>query len=635
MPHALHIDQPPQRATLLACFAIVAAGTLVYWNSLHAPFVFDDDRAIVQNPTIRHLWPLSRVLSPPPEATVAGRPLVNLSLAVNLALDRSLFSGRAPGHSVGVIGFHVFNLAVHLLAGLTLFGIVRRTYAAHVAGGQRAATCLALIAALLWTVHPLQTEAVTYTVQRAEAMCGLFYLLTLYCVIRGADSPSPGRSGGWYLASWAACLAGMASKEVMVSAPLIVAAYDRIFLSASWRDVGKRRGMLYLGLATTWMLLAGLVAAAGDRGESAGFWQGVSARQYAETQFGVIARYLWLCFWPGTLVFDYGDRLASEPSEIWPYAAFVAALVAATLLAIWRQPKIGFLGLVFFAVLAPTSSIVPIVTQTAAEHRMYLASAAVTVLVVALLHAAIGRLRSGQTAAEMLAVAAAAVVALALGGRTIARNGDYASNHQLWDDTVRKNPASARAHRGLCQALLAEGLPRAAIREATEALKLQEEVVSYLNRATAYLAVGEHEKAVADLDRALEIDGNDARVWYNRGLANAQAGRFEQALHDWDRAVAASPDFPAAWLNRGIVRAQTDNLAGAEEDFGRAIELEPQAADAYLYRADVRYRQKKYAPALQDLQSVETLRTSVDPSFVQEVENALKGHRMQSGVPAR
>jgi hypothetical protein len=175
-------DSPPfaasRSAIWLAVACLVGAILAAYHNSFSGPFVFDDGPAILGNPTIRHLSALGEVLSPPREAgqTVGGRPMVNLSLAVNYALGGE-----------DVRGYHIFNLIVHTLGALALFGIVRRTLLQPVLRERfgSAATPLALAVALLWAVHPLLTESVTYVIQRAESLMGLFYLLTLYCFIRG------------------------------------------------------------------------------------------------------------------------------------------------------------------------------------------------------------------------------------------------------------------------------------------------------------------------------------------------------------------------------------------------------------------------------------------------------------------
>ncbi|HZP59876.1 MAG TPA: hypothetical protein VFB27_06085, partial [Opitutaceae bacterium] len=149
---------------------LVLAGLATYLNSFAGPFIFDDELWITKNPSIRQLWPIGSVLWPPSGAIYCGRPVLNLSLAVNYAWG-----------GTGVGGYHAFNLAVHLVAGLALFGIVHRTLLLSRNEIWRAqAARLAFFAALLWLVHPLQTESVTYVIQRAEALMGMFYLLTLY-----------------------------------------------------------------------------------------------------------------------------------------------------------------------------------------------------------------------------------------------------------------------------------------------------------------------------------------------------------------------------------------------------------------------------------------------------------------------
>jgi hypothetical protein len=238
----------------------------------------------------------------------------------------------------------------------------------------QAATGIALAAALIWTIHPLQTESVTYIVQRAESIMGLFYLLTLYCVIRGAGSARP---MAWYVLAVLACLLGMASKEVMATAPLVVLLYDRTFLSGTFQGALRRRWPLYVALTCTWGLLAYLVAGSTDRGGSAGFGLSVTVWQYALTQLGVITHYLGLAFWPAGLVFDYGWPIASSVGQILPGAIVISLLLAGTIWALIRYPAAGFLGACFFLILAPTSSFVP-VTDAAFEHRMYLPLAAVT-----------------------------------------------------------------------------------------------------------------------------------------------------------------------------------------------------------------------------------------------------------------
>ena len=145
--------------------------------------------------------------------TMAGssRPVVQLSLAFNYALG-----------GLNVWGYHAFNFVIHVLAGLTLFAILRRMFESErlrMRYGQSAPWLAGLIA-LIWLVHPLQTESVTYVIQRAESMMGLFFLLTMYAGIRGASSARP---AAWFVAAIIACALGMASKESMVVAgPILI-----------------------------------------------------------------------------------------------------------------------------------------------------------------------------------------------------------------------------------------------------------------------------------------------------------------------------------------------------------------------------------------------------------------------------
>ncbi len=298
-PHRLEFVLGGRRGILRASGLLATVIVVAYSNSFSGPFVYDDVNSIAQgNPTLFHLWPIWPVLNPPDGLTVSGRPLLNLSFAVNYALG-----------GTKVWGYHALNLVIHVLAGLTLFGLVRRTLLLPRLRGQFGATALplALVAAALWALHPLQTEAVTYVVQRAESMMGLFYLLTMYAFVRGLESPAPAR---WYAASIGSCLLGMASKEVMVSAPVMVLLFDRTFGSGSFREAFRQRRRFYLALAATWLWLGCLVmSTGGNRSGSVGFNVGVSWWAYILTQFVAVTRYLRLSFWPHPLVFRVRDML--------------------------------------------------------------------------------------------------------------------------------------------------------------------------------------------------------------------------------------------------------------------------------------------------------------------------------------
>ena len=444
-PSSPDISAPPSpgsRALFLAAALIVLAALAAYANSLSGPFIFDDQTAIVDNPTIRHLWPPTESLTPPLNQTTSGRPLLNGSFALNYALG-----GLDP------FGYHVLNLLIHLLAGLTFFGLVRRTLL-HPSLRERwagAALPIALASALIWTVHPLQTEAVTYVVQRGESLMGLFYLLTLYTFARSAGSPQPAR---WQIFSVLACLLGMATKEVMATAPLMVFLYDRTFVAGSFRDAWRRRRAYYSALAATGLLLAALMTTTHGRGGTAGFGLPFAWWQYALTQLRVVTHYLSLAVWPSPLVLDYGNTMVEEnPYAALPCALWVLGLVALALWALRYRPVTGFLGAWFFLILAPSSSILPVVTQATAEHRLYLPLAAVVVFAVCGLYAWLGP-RSWWAWLALVPV---------LAWLTARRNDDYHSVLSIWQDNVANCPGNARAYNNLGDYWLAAGNPKTAL----------------------------------------------------------------------------------------------------------------------------------------------------------------------------
>lgn len=464
----------------LAPWLLAVAALAAYHNTSGVPFIFDDINAISQNPHLRSLWPPWEAMIAPPQSTVAGRPIVALTLALNYAV-----SGLNPW------SYHVFNLAIHVANSLLLLSILRRTPGAQ---------DLAWPAALVWTVHPLLTESVTYTVQRTELLMALFLLLTLYCVIRGRQ-----------FAAVVACALGMGCKEVMVVAPVIVLLYDRAFLAGSFREAFRQRGKLYAMLAVTWLVLVAAVAG-GARSETVGF-EHISPARYAWTQCGVMAHYLRLAVWPAPLALDYDDwpLRSSVPAML-----IVGALVAGTVWALWKRPRLGFVGAWFFVILAPTSSFIPIASEVAAERRMYLPVVAVMVLVMA--------------AARKFRWPVAAVAAGLFLVMTIQRNATYASDLAIWSDTVAKRPGNARAHVNLGAALIGRGRLNDAVAHFGHAVQLKPRYAdAHYNLGIALAVTGDSDHAMTHLRTALELEPGNAQARLNLARLLARAGQTNEA----------------------------------------------------------------------------------------------------------
>lgn len=569
--------------------ALVAAVVVVYANSLSVPFVFDDALAITENPTIRQLWPPWTALMPPggQGLTVEGRPVLNFSLALNYA---------AGGTSV--TGYHVVNLAIHAGAALLLAAVVRRTLLrlAH-----PAANAISFFTALLWAVHPLQTESVTYTVQRTESLMGFFLLATLYTFVRGADaepqggisllprrsdrareradlhasdptslpSATPGR--GWFCAAFVTCTLGMATKEVMVAAPVLVLLYDRTFLAGSFRAALRHRGRVHIALFATWLLLAALVLGAGNRGGTIGASAGVAWYEYALCQFRAVVHYVRLTLWPDPLIFDYGPDFVSAGTAA-PYALLVMAAVTATAVALWRKPAFGFVGAWFFVILAPTSSVVGGTRQMLAEHRIYLSLAAVVLLVVFA-----GEHWLGRRARWLWAG-----LALALGGTTIARNAAYRSELALYADTVAKRPDNPYARYNLGKALAEAGRYEEAVVHNREAVRLRPQLVgAQYNLANALAELGRLAEARTHYEAAVALKPDYAKAHFNLGNVLRQLGRGEAALTHYRAAVQHEPGYLEARDNLGSLLMENGQLAGAEEQFAAVLRVRPESAGTH------------------------------------------------------
>jgi tetratricopeptide (TPR) repeat protein len=531
--------------------------TVAYLNSFRGAFLFDDLPAIIENPALRSF---AQALLPSVDGglTVSGRPLLALSFALNHAV-----SGIDPW------SYHLVNLAIHLVNGLLLAAIVRRTLGqpALVARWGADAPSVAFIAAAIWLLHPLQTESVTYIVQRAESLVALCYLGTWGCLIRMAEQPT---RLGWGFAAFLLCLAGMAAKEVMATAPLVLALYDRLFLAGSWREVWTRRGRLHVSLAATWLLLGALMLTTGGRGGTAGFGTPMSAIDYALTQFPAIAHYLRLFAWPHPLVLDYGTVLITTWTIVLPAAVLVLGLVSLSAWGAWRGRAWGFCGLFFFLVLAPSSSVVPIATQTMAEHRTYLPLAGLCVL------AAAGGVAGLRTRVWFAVV----VVAAALGAATWSRNADYASRVGMYEDLAARRPTNARALALLADYHQREGNLEAAQLWLERSVALEPVVESLNNLGNVLQARGDLARARPLFERALALRPTDPKTLSNLGNALAAEGRTDEAIAQFETALRLKPDLVDALFNLANTFAQAGRFRDAAARYEQVLQLTPDDAEA-------------------------------------------------------
>ncbi len=567
-------DSPGAWAAGVVTAAAVLLG-LAYANALDAAFVFDDEASIVENSTIRRLWPLADVLAAKVEGgrTHDGRPLLNLSLALDYA-----------AHGLWRPGFRIVNLAIHLGNVLLVCDVARRLLRVMPLRSSDA-RLLAALTSLLWAVHPLHTNVNTYVIQRAESL-GAFFILAAF------DAAIVSLSRGSLPAALAAgmlAILGATAKETTAAILPLVAAFDWAFhtrLPAAGRD-RRVRPLLYGGLAVNLVAIGLLAATLGGRGGSAGLAT-ASVSRYLLTQCQAIWLYAGKLLWPATLVLDHGEWLAAGPAAVWPAALATATLVGGTALGFAWRPRIFFPLVAAAILLAPTTSVVPVRTQTIAEHRMYLPAAFLIGWLVAAGAAAAracgrravsGTPRAARAgpAAVMAVVGVVAVLAAGSVARTMARNRDFASAVSLWRQNVRDCPANDRGSTNLVAALIrdsrfAEAWPLALA--AVEARPDRER--NWLNLGRLYAEAGQDDEALEAFATAIRLAPGEADARINLGIVLSRGADLERAIVTLTEAIALRPDAAKGWLARGLARLRQERPDLALPDLEHAVQLDPE-----------------------------------------------------------
>lgn len=552
-------------------FILAVCIVIAYSNTFSAPFIFDD-RNIIENSSIRNLFSLNKILAPTSETGIAGRPVINFTLALNYAV-----SGVNPW------SYHLLNILIHLSSSLCLFGILRRTCQSNRLKERfgDVATPMAFACSLLWALHPLQTQAVTYTIQRCESLMGLCCLMIFYCAIRGWQSINMHR---WHLMAVLSFVLGVGTKEVIVVAPFLLLLYDNIFFHTNCRDVLKKSSLLYTGLAIGLMCLGLLV---GRGGTASSFRQiNYSIYDYWITQPEVIFHYLRLVFWPAGLSIDYGWPIA-KIKEAWPYLVIMIVLLIGSLLTLWKKQPLGFAAAWFFSVLAPTS-VIPL-SDIAFDHRMYLSSIAIIVIAVIVIYHFLDSLITKlikNTKLRKLVFKRATFVfiifsALALGITTYARNLDYSSEVSIWTDAVQKYPDNSRARGNLGIALLAGKDCVGAMHHLAEAIRIQPE------SANAHTALGISMIDCGKIDDAIIFFRNVLKKWPDygpalRSLADAllHKGDYNESISFYKKALRIEPNNPEIYNNLGVALAKQGNIPFALYCFETALKINPSYTEA-------------------------------------------------------
>ena len=293
---------------------------------------------------------------------------------------------------------------------------------------------------------------------------------------------------------------------------------------------------------------------------------GVTPWAYALTQCEAITTYLWLAVWPQNLVVDYGTDIIEHATQVIPQGLAVLALVGGTAWALGRRPVIGFLGAWFLIILAPSSSVVPLVSQPIAEHRMYLPLAAIVVAVVATLHAWLGR----------RALFVCLALALGLGVRSVVRNGDYRSEVSIHSATVARRPANVRALNNLGNALARAGRPAEGLAALQTALRLHpENAATHSNLGNVLDLMGRGPEAETEMREALRLEPDRIKVRYNLGNVLLRGGKATEAVEQYREAVRLEPTDAEIRHNYGIALALSGRTAEGIRELQEVLRQHP------------------------------------------------------------
>jgi tetratricopeptide (TPR) repeat protein len=549
----------------IAVLAVAALCLGLYSNTWSSPFHFDDAGNIEENRAIRVTELGLRSLHEAGfESPSSSRPVANASFALNY-----YFGGY------DVTGYHAVNLLIHFANGVLVYFLALMTLRLT---GIRRRERIALFAALVFTAHPVQTQAVTYIVQRMSSLAAMFYLLALLLFVRGRTSSAGGRRWALWAGSFVAWLLALGSKQNAVTLPIVLALYEWFFfrdLSADWlrRNLG-----IFLGLA---VLLAG-VALLYLRGDPSNLLVGYADRDFTMsqrvlTQLRVVVFYIGLLAFPAPSRQNLIHAFPASRSLFDPITTLLCLLLLAGLLALAialaRNHRLAsFCILWFFIHLAVESSVVSL--EMAFEHRLYLPLAGVALLASWLL-------LSRPSRQQRLAVAVAVCVVAALGAATYARNETWRDGVTLWNDVIAKNPRSHRGHYNLGVQLEARGQIDEAAHHYREALRIAPRFAQAHNNLAMTLAgKGRVEEAIRHYGAALEIDPEFAKAHNNLGMALSGRGRFAEAERHYAEALRLVPDYAKAHNNLGVTLARQGRLEEASRRFAEALRLEPDYAEA-------------------------------------------------------
>jgi tetratricopeptide (TPR) repeat protein len=516
--------------TALLLSGLVVLVFVIYSNSLNGPFIFDDMSNIEHNSHIR----LTRLTfdglkQAALESSASHRPVANISFALNYFF-----------HGPNTFGYHLVNILIHAIAGIFLYFFIKTTLSIPVLRSKfENQKWIAFITALIWLVHPVQTQSVTYIVQRMNSLAAMFYVMALFFYARGRISQIAKNRWLWFSGCAVAGLLASGSKQTAATLPLFIFIYEWYFFQDLSRAWFKRRILPLAGVLILFGALA-LIYLGVDPLET--ILSGYDKRDFTPlqrllTQFRVVIFYISLLIFPHPSRLNLDRDVTLSHSIIDPFTTLVCmAAIAGLLLLAWRlapkQRLVSFCILWFLGNLVIESSVIGL--EIIFDHRTYLPSMLVCLPAVVLLYP---RLRP-----KWLGIGVLAAVVLVFSSWTYERNRVFRDQITIWGDCAAKSPNKARPHNNLGIFLKKKGRLEEARALFQKALQLKPEYASaHINLGATLASLGKLEEAIGHFTRVLKIRPNDAEAHFNMGNAKASQRKYEEAARYFSETLRIKP----------------------------------------------------------------------------------------------
>ena len=546
---------------LVVFFGIVF---LIYSNTLENPFIFDDDFNIQNNSHIRLLrLTFGGLKRAGFESPSSNRPVSNISFALNYYF-----------HQYNLFGYHLVNILIHITTGIFLYLFIKISLKIYPLNFlDQPLKWIPFFAALIWLVHPLQTQAVTYIVQRMSSLAAMFYVLSFLLYAKARLEGKRWVKVMFFAGCTTSGILAIGSKETSVTLPFFIFLYEWYFLQDLDRAWLKRH-LFHFAAALIFIFFVSFLFLGGH--PIATILSGYATRDFTLiqrvlTEFRVVIFYVSLILFPHPSRMNLDHDFSISFSLIDPVSTlFSMILLAGAIgLAVYLAKKdrlISFCILWFLGNLLIESSIIGL--EIAFEHRTYLPSMFVNLLLVILFYRYVRR--------EWLRVVILCLLVGVFSVWTYTRNSVWQSGVSLWRDCVEKSPHKARSHLNFGNALVDQGLIDDAITHYIEALHIRPGYgKAHDNLGVALESQGRIGEAINHYLEALSIKPDNERAHNNLGNALVKQGEIDEAINHYLTALRIKPEYEKAHYNLGNILVQQGRIDEAIDHYLEALRIAP------------------------------------------------------------